>query len=222
MKRLVRAGASLCCVGMLLTVSGALAGTPKFVAENARTVPGGRAVEVVLSQAELKSNINSANIVVVNGGLAGALIGAMVESGIEADRAKKAEAAITPLRDQMVDFNADDLAVATTKNGLATIDWLPAGDIKFSKDASPVGKSTFLDAAGTPQTAFFTYSYDLTPDFSSLRVVVSLQFASKTQPEDTTRPEARLSNDYLTYAETITSIVTLPAPGKDINANAQL
>lgn len=220
MKNFLRASVLLCCVSMLPMIAQA-AQTPRVVAESARTVEGGRAVEITVGQAELKSNINSIPIVVTQGGLAGALIGSMVQSGIESSRAKKAEAAITPVRDALIDFNADDLAVATTKTALAKIDWMQPTTFKFSKDASQADILAFLDSTDATQAAYFTYTYDLAPDFASVRVLVHVTFANKAQPENVSEPDARLKPKYLAYTGQITSVVMLPGAGTDINANAQ-
>lgn len=216
MKTLLRASAWLCGASLLAVSAAHAAQAPRFVAESARTVAGGRAIEVVVGQAEIRSSIKS--IISSTGGMVGGLLGA----NIDAERGKKAEAEITPLRDQLIDFNTDDLALATTKNGLATVDWLQSGAIKFSKDATTHGKSTFLDAMDAQQAAFFIYTYDLAPDFSSLRVTISLQFANKALPENSSNPDARLSLNHLAYSQSITSVVVLPNAGSDIDANAQL
>ncbi len=53
-----------------------------------------------------------------------------------------------------------------------------------------------------------------------MRVVAQVQFANKASTSD--KPENRLKYNKLAYVEAITSIVTLPNPGKDLDANAQL
>ncbi len=78
-----------------------------------------------------------------------------------------------------------------------------------------------LDSSGAIQVAFVEYSYDLSPDFSSLRVVAKLEFANKTGPAAAQKkPELRVSRKNLAYAQQITSIVSLPTPSEDITANA--
>jgi hypothetical protein len=53
--------------------------------------------------------------------------------------------------------------------------------------------------------------------------VAKLQFANKVVPTaNPAKPESRLSPQNLAYAQSITSIVSLPTPGEDITANAAL
>ncbi len=218
MKTFIRASVLLCCASLLPMSAAAYAGAPPLVvAESARTVTGGRSVEVVVGQAELKSDINPSNVAVATGG---GLLGALIATSIDASHTKKAEAAITPVRDALTAFDGDGLALTTTKNALANVDWLQTGTVAFSKDSTPLGKSTFLDSSDAAQAAFFDYSYDLSPDFSSMRVVVQLQFANKANKSS--KPEARLNPKNLAYSTAITSVVVLPGATTDLNSNAQL
>ncbi len=220
MKSFLRMSLILCGASLLPLSQAYASSPPVVVAESARTVAGGRSVEVTVGQAELKSNINNVTAVVpAAGGLLGALIVAGVAAKIEADRAKKAEIAITPLRDALSDFDADGLALSTTKGALDQVDWLKTDNVQFSKDSTPLGKSNFLDSGDAAQAAFFDYTYDLAPDFSSIRVNVSLEFANKASVGS--KPEARLNYNKLAYTQSITTVVPLPNMGTDINANAQ-
>ncbi len=216
MKTFIRASILLCCVSLLPLTAAYAAQPPGFVAESAHTVAGSRSVEVTVGQAEIKSDINPSNIAVATGG---GLLGALIQASVDAERAKKAEAAISPVRDAMVGFDADGLAISTTKNALANVEWLPGDTVKFSKDSTPLGKGNFLDSSDAPQAAFFDYSYDFSPDFSSVRVVVNIQFANKVQTGSTS--ESRFKPGKLAYAQSITAIVVLPETDKDINVNAQ-
>ena len=216
MKILIRASLILGCAIWLL-LSAAHAGTPYIVPDNARNLTGGRAVEVVVGQAEIGSNINPSNIGMAAGG---GLLAGLVESAVNAEKAKKAEAAITPLRDALHGVDADGLAVTTTQNALSHIDWIPSDAIKFSKDSTPSGKSAFLDSAGAAHAVFFDYSYDFTPDFASVRVILHVQMAN-TAPAGST-PEARLKPAKLAYAQTITSMVQLSVTTKSNDERIQL
>ena len=218
MKTFVRAIAVVFFAAVAPVSMAYAAATPSVVAESARTVTGGRAVQVVVGQMEIKSDINPSNIAVYTGG---GLLGAMVQASVDAERAKKAEAAISPLRDALTGFDADALAISATKTAIASVDWLHTDAVKFSKDATVNAKSGVLDAEGAAQIAFFDYSYDVSPDFSAMRVVVSMSFANKAQPSGSTKAEARLKPNALAYAQKVTSIITLPDAGKDINVNAQ-
>jgi hypothetical protein len=218
MKTFIRASMALLLVSAAPVATAYAAATPSVVAETTRTVTGGRAVQVTVGQAEIKSDINPSNIAVYTGG---GLIGALVQASVDAERAKKAEAAITPLRDALAGFDADGLAQSATKTAIAGVDWLNTDAVRFSKDATPNGKSSALDSESAAQIAFFDYTYDVGPDFSTVRVVVSMSFASKALPSGSAKPEARLKPRALAYAQKVTSVITLPDASKDINVNAQ-
>ncbi len=206
----------LLATGLALTASVVSAAAPNFIAEPARVVAGGRAIQVLVAQAEIKSEINPSNIAVATGG---GLLGGLLAAAQDASRAKKAEAAIEPVRAALAGFDADGLALATTKAALGQVAWFQPVAIVFGKDSSVLGENAVLDKTTAAQVAFIEYSYDLSPSFDSVRVVAKLQFANKALPASSTKPEARLNARNLAYAQSITSIVILPAPG-DINANA--
>jgi hypothetical protein len=188
-----------------------------------------RSIRVLVSQSEIKSNINGSQLgtaimIAAGGGMLAGLIGGMIASAQNADREKKAEALIAPLRTSLVDFNTDELAQAAAHNSLAEIAWLKEADFSFGKDSSPAGRNSFLDQAND-QVVFVDYSYDLSPEFDSVRVVETIQIANKALPnigkgQPQPRPEHRITR-YLAYTQTLTSAVTLPdADPKNKQANA--
>jgi voltage-gated potassium channel Kch len=207
----------LAAVLLSLSAVQAVAATPKnILVETARPAEGGRTIQVLVGQEEMKSDINPSNVVVATGG---GLLGALVDAGINAERAKKAEAAIQPVRAALTGYDADALARDTTAAALAKVTWFQPVATAFSRDTSIPGKIAVLDASATDQIAFFQYSYDVAPDFSSVRVAVNIQIASKTLPAGK-KPDYRLQPKALIYTQTLTSVVTLPATAKDINENA--
>lgn len=216
-RALLRAGLVL-GLSSLVPLSAHAATTPAFVAEGARSVPGGRAVEVTVGQAEIRSNISSSMAVAGGFGLLGAVVG----SNIDSSRAKVAETTISPLRDALLDFDTDGLAVSATRSALATVDWMQPVDIKVSKDPTTLGMGSFLDASDAAQGAFFNYDYEMSADFSTIKVVLSIQFANKALAEGASKPESRFAWGKLAYAQTLVSNIALPAPAATPDANAQL
>ena len=96
----------LCVVAFLFTAfaaAPAFASPPEVVAEGARSVPGGRTIQVIVAQAEIQSNINRSRIAQAAGG---GMLMALIDASVEQSRAKKAEAAITPLREALAGFDA--------------------------------------------------------------------------------------------------------------------
>ena len=216
MKLAVHAGICL-AVAVAPMGSAAFAAPANVVTEAARKIEGERAVQVLVAQSEIKSNINPSNIAVATGG---GLIGGMLAASQNASRTKKAEALIEPVREALIDFDVDRLAQDTTTAALAQVPWLQNAAIGFSKDSSPVGKSGALDSIGASQVAFVEYSYDFSPDFAELRVVAKVELANKALPAAATEPEARVKRKNLAYAQQATAIVSLPVPLDDKAANA--
>jgi hypothetical protein len=182
--------------------------------EAARAAPdGGRLAQVSVPQAELATNINPSIMTVAMGG---GLLGVVIDAKVDNDRAKRAEASITPIRVALGDFDGDQLAIDATRRALEGTDWFgaPADAAPgFGRDASPWGKLAVLDAhAAAGQVAFFDYSYDTSPDFSSIRVGVTITFANTAAPAGA-KPDARLAGKNLVYASTVTSVINLPNPG---------
>lgn len=184
--------------------------------EAARPVAGGRAVRVSVGQAELGSNINSTLGFAM---VAGGAVGVLIEAGVGADRAKRAQLGITPIRRGLMDFDADQLAIDSTKAALAAMPWLEGQEPAFSRDATLFGSSDFLTAAPTSQVAYFTYTYDMAPDFSSVNVSVGIAIANKEQAKKG-QPYTRLLDKNLVYGQRVSSVVRLANPTTPVE-NAQ-
>lgn len=222
MKILFRASI-LVAVGICGTAAQARSVSPQsYIADATRATPGAVALRVEVAQAEIKSDINPSNIAVATGGgLFGALIGAAVDAG----KAKKAETLITPLRDALTGFDADALAIDTTKAEMADISWISPDAAPFSKDSSTASQSAYLDTIAGTQLAVVSYSYDLSPDFASIRVVERISIARKAGVNSAgaaIKPVDRLSYRNLAYSQSMTSVMTLPGATKDKDANAAL
>lgn len=218
MRFAIHAGICLAMAGASVG-SGAVAAPANVVTESAREIQGGRAVQVLVAQSEIKSNINPSNIAVATGG---GLLGGALAASQNASRTKKAETLIEPVREALTGFDADRLAQDTTAAALAQVPWLQSAAVSFSKDSSPVGKSSALDSIGASQVAFIEYSYDFSPDFADLRVVAKVEFADKAMPAAATKPEARVNRKNLAYAQQVTTIVSLSAPVEEKAGNAAL
>jgi hypothetical protein len=176
--------------------------------EAARPVAGGRAVQVSVGQAELGSNINSTLGFAM---VAGGAVGVLIEAGVGADRAQRAQLGITPIRRSLMDFDADQLAIDSTRSALAAMPWLEGQEPAFTRDATIFGKSDFLTAAPTSQVVYFTYVYDMAPDFSSVNVSVGIAIANREQAKKG-QPFTRLFDKNLVYGQRVSSVVRLANP----------
>ncbi|MEQ1820772.1 MAG: hypothetical protein ABL871_19390 [Terricaulis sp.] len=173
--------------------------------ENARAIEGGRAVYVLVTQPELHVAINPSGI---GATASGGLIGAIIDSSIEQNRANNAEAGITPIRATLFDFNVDAMAIDATNAATSALPWFGGQAVAFGRDNSPYTKNAALDAATANQVAFFEYGYELLPDFSAVRVTASISIANKVA--EVRRPEQRLQPRYLAYSQSVISVVQLP------------
>jgi hypothetical protein len=202
----------------------ALAGGPAAVVPVAvSTAQEERAVRVLVAQSEIKSDINSSNLGIVMGG---GLLGGLMAAAQNSSREKKAEELIGPLRTALIDLDIDAMAQSAARSGIAAVPWLSGAAVSFGKDSSPVGKSEFLDSNTTPRVTFVEYTYDLSPNFDSIRVVATSNTANKALPvvpksAKAPKPEDRLKPKNLAYAQSVTVAVLLPnADPKNKEANA--
>lgn len=201
----------LSSVAVMAPLSAGSAETHKIsslLQEGSRLVPGGRSVEVVVSQGEIKPNAFSA--MAASGGAFGGLLGA----SIDAANGKEAEQKITVVRDTLLDFDADGLAIDTTRKALAKLDWMQPGDVAFSKDSTARGYISFVNAGAQLQAAFFRYSYEMATDFTYVRVTVNMRFTDKAQAADGMKPD-RLLADNTAYMQTIVCDIALPKPDEN-------
>ncbi len=215
-----RAGLCIALTFSSVSTAALAKNAPVVVTEQARAVPGGRSVQVAVAQTEIKSNINASMLAEATGG---GLLGGLLAASQNAARTKKAEAAIEPIRVAMTGFDADALAVSATQTGLAGLGWMNSTPPVFTRDSSMLGRSAVLDAGANAQVAFIEYTYDLSPDFVTVRVVASIDFANKAiGTANPAKPETRLLPKNLAFHQTITAIVALPATGANMQANAAL
>lgn len=222
MKTLLRATV-LVAVGACGAAANAKDVSPQsYIAETTRATPGSVAVRVEVAQGEIKSDINPSNIAVATGG---GLFGALVGIAVDSAKAKKAEILITPVRNALTGFDVDALAIDTTKAETADIAWMSQDTATFSKDTSTASDSAYLDTIVGNKLALVSYSYDLSPDFASVRVVEHISIVRKTSTNSAgaaIKPVDRLSYRNLEYNQSVTSVVTLANATKDKDANVAL
>lgn len=181
-------------------------------------VAGGRSLRVLVAQSEIKSDINLSNIAVATGG---GILGGLIAAAVDSARAKKAEVLIAPVRTAMANVDGDALSIETAKASFANAEWYKAdSETNFSKDNSPAGKSAYLDTSANAQTAFVEYTYDLSPEFDALRIIAKIDVAAKNIALAKGKPEKRLSPKNLVYSRSVASVILLPTPSKEKEANA--
>jgi hypothetical protein len=208
--RIFLAAAALLLAGM------ASAAPRDFVSEDARAAIGDRAVHVVIAQAEIGTGIVPSRVTAATGG---GLLFALVDASIESARAKKAEAAIQPVRAALISYDFDARAIAQLDTELAGITWFRALPATLTKDSSKETKLAALDSAPGEQVAFVDIRYGASPDFSAIAVIVECRIASRATPPNQ-QPDQRLRDRNLIYRQALHSVVMLPNPAKELEANA--
>lgn len=152
-------------------------------------------VTSMISQPEIGADINPSNVSAITGG---GLIGALVDVAVDANRSKKAEAIITPLRDALVDFD-----VAESLRSALAAEMIPESPLATKTVVSEVLlKPTALaaKAATCPGDAvlFISVDYRLSPDFSRLRVLAHASLHTRETGSD---KKAVYANDFATYRD---------------------
>lgn len=195
--------------------------TPAVLAEADRAVSSPRALQVVIPQTEIETNIELGRVPssAMGGGLIGGLIIASTTDREKQERLKqalhdKAETAVTPVRAALRGFDVDALAAAATNTALSKTGWFQAQAVSVSKDPSPQGAGAFFDASSAPQVAFVTYRYDLSPDFAYIRVTADIMLMRKA-PQNI---RSALPKPF--YEQHISSIVQLRSRSYENSENA--
>jgi hypothetical protein len=175
------------CVAMAMASTGGLAAraadkVPGIVAQSDRVVAGGRPVGMSLPQRQIGISIDVGRIAESANG--GGALGWFIISRMDDRRETmstaarlRAEAAAGPLRQTLERFDVDALALATTKVAFAKPDWFQARDIVASKDTPSENQTALYASVSAPQYAFIDYHYDLSPDFTQIRVFADLRLA---------------------------------------------
>lgn len=127
-------------------------------------------VVMPISQSEIYVFVPASNVGTATGG---GLIGALIDASVDADRAKKSETAIKPLRDAMVDFDADSLLRDDLKASLSKIDWLHVSGVKVVKDASVLSTDKAVTESKGGAVLIVSADYHLSADGAELDVILS-------------------------------------------------
>jgi hypothetical protein len=100
------------------------------------------------------------------------LLGALVDVSIDSTRTSKAETAITPLRNAMVDYSFDNALQGELKSSLPLVPWLHAGNFAVARDVSNDGLGKALAASKASSVLFVVADYRLSNDGDVLLVTL--------------------------------------------------
>lgn len=161
-------------------------------------------VRVLLTQAAIETSIDVGRVArPPSGGLLDTLIVYSLDDKkkiLSTSLKDKAEHTIKPIRGALSGFNVDALALASTAKALTAIDWLRAGPPALRKEMSYTSQPD-------ENVAEISFRYDLSPDFSSIRVFADVRLAR---------------NSAVVFKQTVTSIVQLKKRSFEHDENALL
>lgn len=168
---------TLWVLALVLLAATAQGGAPKYIMpEGQKSPPGGRDAAVIVAQTDIQTNIVASQFSTYTQGGA---VWALVDANVNAGRTQNAEANVGAIRAGLLGFDVDALANQTTHAISDGVPWFQARSFSFGRDASNDGKSAALDKSNADQMAFFTYVYDINPDFTAVRVSLLIQIANR-------------------------------------------
>lgn len=204
---------------LCLLLSGALvacvAPIKRTIEPASRAIDGGRELSVSIPQSEIRADVNASNIAAATGG---GLLFALIDVAVTQSRASSAEEAIKQLRDGLVGYNFDQLALQTTTDSLARIDWLDLRKTTFTKEFSEEKMARSLDESNAPQLVMVHYDYSLNAGFTALQVAWTISVIPKAPPAG--QPvEKRLQPANWLYNQPFLCVEPLNAPSDEKEAN---
>lgn len=155
---------------------------PAVLAMADRAVAGGRAVRAGLAQTAIETSVEIGRIAPnADGGLIGALIIISKDDrrkSFTTHAQEQANADAAPLKAALSGFDVAALALAATREGFATPSWFGLTEVTLAAGGAGQKRADFLAAAATPQAATIDYRYELSPDFSQIRVFADIMIAA--------------------------------------------
>lgn len=155
----------------------ACAATPNdFLSADTRAKIASTEVVVPVSQNEIYIYVppsTSGAVAGAAGGLVGGLVGAIIDASINSVQTHKAETAVKPLRDVMVDYNFDPMMQGDVRDALAPLSWLGIDKIRVSKQVDPKGLDAELAKSTDGAILVVSTQYSLSNDARALTVTVS-------------------------------------------------
>ncbi|MGN6817180.1 MAG: hypothetical protein ACTHJR_00750 [Sphingomonas sp.] len=183
-------------------------------------VDGGRDVRMSVATREIETTIDLGRVASAANG--GGLIGVIIIEATDDRRdtmrrtlRAKADATAASVRQALADVDVDALAASATRAAMAKTAWLEARDVDAIGGASGAGGCDGVAPAGAPQCVSIVYRYQLSPDFSQIRVIADVTIVR--------RPQARGANaasDPTLYRQRLASIVRLRSPSYEPRENA--
>lgn len=151
-------------------------------------------VTTSLAQPEIAADVTQSNVAAITGG---GLIGALIDVAVEANRAKKAEVTITPLRDALIEFNSGEVLRSHVSDKMHAEPLLPIRQVLITgpvkeKDVAEQAKKGEADGI-----LLISVDYRLSPNFDRVRVLAHAVLFDKETTAKGGKPVYQ--NDFATY-----------------------
>ena len=154
-----------------LVVLGALAGcattTHMPMSGGAKGKIDSTSVVIGLHQQEINAEINPSNAAAATGG---GLIGALIEVALDSASAKRAEAAVSPVRNALLDYDFGSQFETVLANELAGLPWLNAESVRTLYGFGPDEQAEAIRGANSEIVVVIDTLYSLSPDLDALKI----------------------------------------------------
>lgn len=104
----------------------------------------------------------------------GGLLFALIDAGVNSVRTSKAETAVKPLRDSLVDFNFDEALGGELKSSLSEVSWMHVGNVRVIKEVTTDATDRALTDSRAGAVLFATPNYRLSNDGDELFLSVNV------------------------------------------------
>jgi len=137
------------------------------ISSDSRTQLGAVNGIVGLRQQEIGTSINRSNVSAATGG---GLIAAIVDMSVDNARAKKAESAVTSVRDALVNYQPGNVLAGDLQKALASVPGVNPSHVDVRQIIDPKTTGAWIQGSGGASVLLVTLDYKLSPNFDSIIV----------------------------------------------------
>lgn len=176
-----------------------------------------------IKQSEIYVYVPPSNIASATGG---GLLPALIDVAVDTVRTDKAEAAVKPLRNALIDYSFDLSMQAQMKSALSQVAWLHVDDVRLSKDVSGQTLDRAIESARESAVIMASSDYQLSNDGDVLTVSMTAALYPNTDPLRALRTHSAKSSQSdpanAIYHNTLIFSYRLPAATTDRATNITL
>ena len=195
--RIFRQGAPLRAAAVLLAsallLSACATATPEHVllANNARDSITSTEIVAPIRQSEIYLVVPKSNVAMATGG---GLLPALIDAGIDNVRTSRAEAAVKPLRNSVVDFNFDDMLRDELRRSLSKVSWTHVNDARVIKEVTTGSLDHAIADSKASAVLMATTDYHLSNDGGTLFIVINAGLFANSDALRALEPSTRKEN----------------------------